>query len=62
VLQRGDGSITLGFEKNKILVSSQPFRVDFISNDEPVVSINTQGLLKFEHFRNKKQAQPYVAL
>lgn len=54
ILERTDDSITLGFENNKILLSSNPFRVDFINDDEPVVSINTQGLLKFEHYRKKE--------
>ncbi|KAL4238130.1 hypothetical protein ACF0H5_002842 [Mactra antiquata] len=54
VLERTDGSITLGFEDNKILITSKPFRIDFINNDEAVVSINTQGLLKFEHYRKKE--------
>uniref|UniRef100_A0A8W8IBF8 Neutral alpha-glucosidase AB n=1 Tax=Magallana gigas TaxID=29159 RepID=A0A8W8IBF8_MAGGI len=58
VLDKGAGSITLGLEDNKIVVSYSPFRIDFIAGEEPVVSINAQGLLKFEHFRKKPEAQP----
>ncbi|XP_056021403.1 neutral alpha-glucosidase AB-like isoform X2 [Ostrea edulis] len=58
VLDRGSGSVTLGLEKSKIVLSYSPFRVDFISGEEPLVSINSQGLLKFEHFRKKPEAQP----
>ncbi|XP_065942611.1 neutral alpha-glucosidase AB isoform X2 [Magallana gigas] len=53
VLDKGAGSITLGLEDNKIVVSYSPFRIDFVAGEEPVVSINAQGLLKFEHFRKK---------
>ncbi|WAR28829.1 GANAB-like protein [Mya arenaria] len=57
VLERSDSSISLGFEENKILITSRPFRVDFINKEEPVVSINAQGLLKFEHFRKRNPPQ-----
>ncbi|XP_052767402.1 neutral alpha-glucosidase AB-like isoform X1 [Mya arenaria] len=57
VLERSDSSISLGFEENKILITSRPFRVDFINKEEPVVSINAQGLLKFEHFREQSPPQ-----
>ncbi|XP_052275424.1 neutral alpha-glucosidase AB-like isoform X2 [Dreissena polymorpha] len=58
VLERTDASITLGFEQNKIRITGAPFRIDFISNEEPVISINSQGLFKFEHFREKSPQQP----
>ena len=54
VLQRSENSITLGFEKNKIVLTAEPFRIDFLTDDEPVISVNAQGLLKFEHYRMKK--------
>lgn len=54
VLQRSESSITLGFEKNKIVITGKPFRIDFMTEDEPVISVNAQGLLKFEHYRQKK--------
>jgi alpha 1,3-glucosidase len=57
VLDRSDKSITLGFEDNKILISSEPFRIDFINKEEPIISINTQALLKFEHYRKKDSPQ-----
>ena len=54
VLQRSSTSITLGFEKNKVVITAEPFRIDFMTDDEPVISVNAQGLLKFEHYRQKK--------
>ncbi|XP_052782433.1 neutral alpha-glucosidase AB-like isoform X2 [Mya arenaria] len=57
VLVRSGSSISLGFEENKILITSRPFRVDFINKEEPVVSINAQGLLKFEHSRERNPPQ-----
>ena len=52
-IEKTDQSLTLGLEKNKIVISYKPFRIDFYTEDEPVVSINAQGLLKFEHYRIK---------
>lgn len=53
-LEQTSQSLTLGIEKNKIVISFKPFRIDFYTEDEPVVSINAQGLLKFEHYRHKQ--------
>ena len=53
VLQRSENSISIGFEKNKVVISTQPFRIDFMTEEEPVISVNAQGLLKFEHYRKK---------
>ena len=58
VVDRTDKSITLGFEKNKIVITSQPFRIDIINDDEPVISVNAQGLLKYEHYRKKTADSP----
>lgn len=55
MLERTDKSVAFAFEQNKVLISSDPFRVDIISNEEPVVSINADGLLKFEHYRKKPE-------
>lgn len=34
-----------------IAVSHLPFRVDFIRSDDVLVSLNTRGLLHYEHYR-----------
>ncbi|XP_062503000.1 neutral alpha-glucosidase AB-like isoform X2 [Corticium candelabrum] len=51
--QRDDGSVTVGIENRKIVVSYKPFRVDFMIDDVAVVTLNAQGLLEFEHYREK---------
>lgn len=53
VLGKDQHSITIGFQHNKIRVTADPFRVDFIVDEDPVISINARGLLKFEHLRTK---------
>lgn len=40
VLDKGVGSIILGLEDNKIVVSYFLFRIDFVLGEESVVSIN----------------------
>lgn len=57
-IEKTDHMLTLGLEKNKIVISYKPFRIDFYTEDEPVVSINAQGLLKFEHYQTKPEAKP----
>ncbi|KAL3874005.1 hypothetical protein ACJMK2_037076 [Sinanodonta woodiana] len=48
---------TLTFENNKIIIHTDPFRIDFLANETPVVVVNAQGLLKFEHLRTKEQGK-----
>ncbi|KAL5009154.1 hypothetical protein ScPMuIL_014735 [Solemya velum] len=55
VVEKNDDHITLSLEKSIIVLNREPFRIDFINDDEPTVSINAQGLLKFEHLRKKKE-------
>lgn len=41
-------------EGNKVVLTYEPFRLDvYIGKKDLVVSINSQGLLKFEHYRQK---------
>lgn len=37
----------------RLVVTTQPLRIDVYSEEDPVISINAQGLLKFEHTRTK---------
>ena len=48
--QSGLSYISQGY---KVLVQTTPFRIDFVTGSEPLVSFNAQGLLKFEHYRQK---------
>ena len=45
----------LNIQENTVIVHANPFRMDFLSGDTPVVSLNSRGLLKFEHYRSKDQ-------
>ncbi|KAH9523033.1 hypothetical protein Btru_065551 [Bulinus truncatus] len=49
-----DGKLTFTLGKNKMVINVNPLRLDFFINDEPVTSLNAQGLLKFEHTRQKQ--------
>lgn len=48
-------------EKNgyKIVLNYRPFRIDILTSDgkEPIITINSKQLLKFEHFREKTESQ-----
>ncbi|CAH1791374.1 unnamed protein product [Owenia fusiformis] len=55
VLSKDSKSVTVGFLDNKIAIQSDPFRIDFIVRGEPVLSVNSRGLMNFEHIREKAQ-------
>ncbi|XP_076463388.1 neutral alpha-glucosidase AB-like isoform X2 [Babylonia areolata] len=48
--------LTFSRGTSRVVVTVDPLRIDFYSNDDPVISINSQGLLKFEHTRKKPEA------
>ncbi|XP_012940746.1 neutral alpha-glucosidase AB isoform X2 [Aplysia californica] len=52
-----DGKLTFSLGQNKMVINVNPLRLDFLINDEPVTSLNAQGLLKFEHSRTKEEAK-----
>ncbi|ESO91975.1 hypothetical protein LOTGIDRAFT_217135 [Lottia gigantea] len=43
---------------HKLLLSLSPFRIDAYTDETPVMSLNSQGLLKFEQMRIKPEAKP----
>jgi alpha 1,3-glucosidase len=53
LVERDDNKIIIEFQGNKIAIQTSPFRIDVISGNEPVVSVNSRGLLHFEHLRVK---------
>ncbi|XP_035696628.1 neutral alpha-glucosidase AB-like isoform X1 [Branchiostoma floridae] len=54
ILAQDDNSVTLGFLQNKAVVTSDPFRIDFLVDDELAISVNSRGLMKFEQYRKRK--------
>ncbi|XP_013773829.1 neutral alpha-glucosidase AB-like isoform X2 [Limulus polyphemus] len=57
VSQNSEG-MTIEFGKNKAIIHANPFRLDVYSGDQHVISANTRGLMKFEHYRTKEQPKP----
>ncbi|XP_070181942.1 neutral alpha-glucosidase AB-like isoform X2 [Littorina saxatilis] len=51
----GQSGNQLTFNKgtSRVVLTTEPLRIDVYSDDDPVISINSQGLLKFEHTRPK---------
>ncbi|CAI9723815.1 neutral alpha-glucosidase AB-like isoform X2 [Octopus vulgaris] len=58
LVSKEKNSLILSFETNHVVITAEPFRIDFLTNDHPVLSINSQGLFKFEHLRQKQDANP----
>uniref|UniRef100_A0A673G6Y4 Integrator complex subunit 5-like n=1 Tax=Sinocyclocheilus rhinocerous TaxID=307959 RepID=A0A673G6Y4_9TELE len=52
--------LSLGAESQRLIVSARPFRLDIMEGPEVLLSLNSRGLLAFEHLHLRKdtQAQP----
>lgn len=46
--------LSLGSDEHKLLVTGSPFRLDILAGQDLVLSVNSRGLLYFEHFRERK--------
>ncbi|XP_075044679.1 neutral alpha-glucosidase AB isoform X2 [Mixophyes fleayi] len=46
--------LSLDGEGHKLLVTGSPFRLDILSGRDLVLSVNSRGLLHFEHLRERK--------
>ncbi|XP_044125389.1 neutral alpha-glucosidase AB isoform X2 [Bufo gargarizans] len=46
--------VSLGSDEHKLLVTGSPFRLDILAGQDLVLSVNSRGLLYFEHFRERK--------
>jgi len=47
-------SLGLGDTASRAVLTFQPLRVDFFSDDKLLLSTNSRGMMKFEHLRHKK--------
>jgi len=46
--------LSLGAESQRLIVSARPFRLDIMEGPEVLLSLNSRGLLAFEHLRLRK--------
>ncbi|XP_034453753.1 neutral alpha-glucosidase AB isoform X1 [Hippoglossus hippoglossus] len=51
--------LSLGVESQRVIVSAQPFRLDIMEGHEVLMSLNSRGLLAFEHLRMRKDTFSY---
>ncbi|XP_029917217.1 neutral alpha-glucosidase AB isoform X3 [Myripristis murdjan] len=49
--------LSLGAESQRVIVSARPFRLDIMEGREVLMSVNSRGLLAFEHLRMRKDTQ-----
>lgn len=56
VLSKDDNGVvlSLGAESQRLIVSARPFRLDIMEGPEVLLSLNSRGLLAFEHLRLRK--------
>lgn len=50
--------ITVTAGGNKAVVHTSPFRIDFYQGETLTTSVNSRGLMNFEHLRKKPEPQP----
>ncbi|KAK7165461.1 hypothetical protein R3I94_003729 [Phoxinus phoxinus] len=46
--------LCLGGKERRLIVSAQPFRLDIVEGPQVLMSLNSRGLLAFEHLRARK--------
>ena len=46
--------LPLGVEGQRVIVSARPFRLDIVEGPTVLLSLNSRGLLTFEHLRLRK--------
>lgn len=58
VTGRDDNSVelSLGEGGHKLILTAKPFRMDLLEGRELVLSVNSRGLLVFEHLRLRKDS------
>lgn len=49
--------LSLGAESQRVIVSARPFRLDIMEGHDVLMSLNSRGLLAFEHLRMRKDTQ-----
>uniref|UniRef100_A0A8C2PYD7 Neutral alpha-glucosidase AB n=1 Tax=Cyprinus carpio TaxID=7962 RepID=A0A8C2PYD7_CYPCA len=59
VLSKDDNGVvlSLGAENQRLIVSARPFRLDIMEGPEVLLSLNSRGLLAFEHLRLHKDTE-----
>ncbi|XP_015278196.1 PREDICTED: neutral alpha-glucosidase AB isoform X1 [Gekko japonicus] len=59
VMGRDDNSVelSLGEGAHKLILTAKPFRMDLLEGRDLVLSVNSRGLLVFEHLRLKKDSE-----
>uniref|UniRef100_A0A671RCZ9 Neutral alpha-glucosidase AB-like n=1 Tax=Sinocyclocheilus anshuiensis TaxID=1608454 RepID=A0A671RCZ9_9TELE len=49
--------LSLGGKDQRLIVSAQPFRLDIVEGPQVLMSLNSRGLLAFEHLRARKDTE-----
>uniref|UniRef100_A0A8C4GNN5 Glucosidase II alpha subunit b n=1 Tax=Dicentrarchus labrax TaxID=13489 RepID=A0A8C4GNN5_DICLA len=52
--------LSLGAESQRVIVSARPFRLDIMEGRDVLMSLNSRGLLAFEHLRMPKEEEEKV--
>uniref|UniRef100_A0A8C1ZUH4 Zgc:171967 n=1 Tax=Cyprinus carpio TaxID=7962 RepID=A0A8C1ZUH4_CYPCA len=50
--------VSLGGKDQRLILSAQPFRLDIVEGSQVLMSLNSRGLLAFEHLRTQDDDKP----
>lgn len=59
VIKGGDETTVTSEGNKKAVIVHKPFRLDFYLDDVLTVSVNSKGLMRFEHLRRKPEGRQY---
>uniref|UniRef100_A0AAQ5XTG6 Glycoside hydrolase family 31 N-terminal domain-containing protein n=1 Tax=Amphiprion ocellaris TaxID=80972 RepID=A0AAQ5XTG6_AMPOC len=54
--------LSLGSESQRVIISARPFRLDIMEGSDVLMSLNSRGLLTFEHLRMRKDTGCFCPL
>ena len=53
-VSESEEQIHVKFNKNGLIITMRPLRLDFLVDNQIAVSVNSKGLMNFEHYQAKK--------
>ena len=53
-VSESDRQVHVKFNNNGLIITKKPLRLDFLVDNQIAVSVNSKGLMNFEHYQAKK--------
>jgi alpha 1,3-glucosidase len=53
-VEKKSDQVLVGYNEYQLVIQAKPFRLDIIEGNTLILSVNSKGLMKFEHSRDKE--------